>query len=87
MYRTTDYLDLATDTQCLEPCLRSWNIRRWQSAAEEVNMEDSSGSRDGGQDQRPRVRFLLAPLQDQEVDSVDTMDSPPSPITPTTHAR
>ena len=50
-------------------------------------MEDSSGSRDGGQDQRPRVRFLLAPLQDQEVDSVDTMDSPPSPITPTTHAR
>ena len=94
MYRTTDYLDLAIDTQCLEPCLRSWNIRRWQSAAEKVNFEDSSSSgssecQDGGQDKRPGVRFLLAPHQDQKVDTVDTVDtvdSPPAPATPATDA-
>ena len=68
MYRTTDYLDLATDTQYLEPCLQSWNIRRCQSALEGVNIEDSSSDRgqNWGQDKRPSVRFLLAPHKDQE---------------------
>ena len=68
MYMTINYLDLATDTQYLEPCLQSWNIRRCQSALEGVNIEDSSsdGGQNWGQDKRPSVRFLLAPHKDQE---------------------
>ena len=81
MYRTTDYLDLATDTQCLEPCLRPWNIRRCQSAVEE--MDSSSGSSEI-QNKKPSVRFLLGPGQDQEV---DTVDSPPTLSTPATLTR
>ena len=85
MYRTTDYLDLATDTQSLEPCLRPWNIRRCQSAVEE--MDSSSGSsdvQDRAQNKRPSVRFLLGPGQDQEV---DTVASPPTLSTPATLTR
>ena len=85
---TTDYLDLATDTQSLDPCLRPWNIRRCQSAVEEVDIEDSSiGSSDiqnRGQDKRPSVRFLLAHHKDQER---DTVDWPPTPSTPATLTR
>ena len=81
MYRTTDYLDLAIDTQCLEPCLRPWNIRRCQSAVEE--MDSSSGSSEI-QNKKPSVRFLLGPGQDQEV---DTVDCPPTLSTPATLTR
>ena len=85
MYMTTDYLDLATDTQSLEPCLRSWNIRRCQSAVEEV--DSSSGSsdiQDRAQDKRPSVTFMLGPHQDRER---DTVDWPPTPSTPATLTR
>ena len=84
MYRTTDYLDLATDTQCLEPCLRPWNIRRCQSAVEEVDIEDSSSGSSEIQDKRPSVTFMLGPHQDRER---DTVDWPPPPSTPATLTR
>ena len=82
MYRTTDYLDLATDTQSLEPCLRPWNIRRCQSAVEDI--EDSSSGSSEIRNKKPSVRFLLGPGQDQEE---DTVDSPPTLSTPATLTR
>ena len=84
---TTDYLDLATDTQCRDPCLRPWNIRRCQSAVEDIE-DSSSGSsdiQDRAQDKRQSVRFLLGPDQHHEVDTVDTVDTVDN--TPSTLAR
>ena len=51
MYRTIDYLDLATDTSCLESPDQAGEVRRWQSAVEEVSSSE---------DKRPSVSFLLA---------------------------
>ena len=51
MYRTIDYLDLATDTRCLESPDQAGNVRRSQSAVEEL------AAREEG---RPSVSFLLA---------------------------
>ena len=51
MYRTIDYLDLATDTSCLESHDQAGNVRRCQSAVEEL------AAREEG---RPSVTFLLA---------------------------
>ena len=51
MYRTIDYLDLATDTRCLESPAQAGEVRRWQSAVEEVSSSE---------DKRPSVSFLLA---------------------------
>ena len=51
MYRTIDYLDLATDTRCLESPDQAGEVRRWQSEGEEVS---------GSEDKRPSVSFLLA---------------------------
>ena len=51
MYRTIDYLDLATDTSCLESPDQAGNVRRCMSAVEEL------AAREEG---RPSVTFLLA---------------------------
>ena len=51
MYRTIDYLDLATDPSCLESPDQTGNVRRCQSAVEEL------AAREEG---RPSVTFLLA---------------------------
>ena len=51
MYRTIDYLDLATDPSCLESPDQVGNVRRSQSAVEEL------AAREEG---RPSVTFLLA---------------------------
>ena len=51
MYRTIDYLDLATDPSCLESHDQAGNVRRCQSAVEEL------AAREEG---RPSVTFLLA---------------------------
>ena len=51
MYRTIDYLDLATDTRCLKSPAQAGEVRRWQSAVEEVSSSE---------DKRPSVSFLLA---------------------------
>ena len=69
--------------ECLKYRITRKNVRK-TGKYDQVNI--SSGSSDRGQDQRPGVRFLLAPHQDQKVDSVDTVDSPPAPATPATDA-
>ena len=51
MYRTIDYLDLATDPSCVESPDQAGNVRRCQSAVEEL------AAREEG---RPSVTFLLA---------------------------
>ena len=51
MYRTIDYLDLATDPRCVESLDQAGNVRRSQSAVEEL------ATREEG---RPSVTFLLA---------------------------
>ena len=51
MYRTIDYLDLATDPSCVESPDQAGNVRRCQSAVEELAAMEEG---------RPSVTFLLA---------------------------